>query len=204
MIGLVRERGLALVALLLALAGIFSSASGSDAPKARVVVAAHSVAGDTVIRTGSVRVVAIAAGDRTPGMATRVDEVVGHIARVRLAAGDYVMRSVVADRATAPTLRAGERAVPLSIDPASAPPLSLLGAGAHADVVAERNAEAGAPARGQLIATNLTLLAAARRSDAGLVVTVRAPLAVALALATAEAQSHRLRLFVRPTGAGNG
>jgi hypothetical protein len=123
---------------------------------------------------------------------------------VRLAAGDYVLRSVVADRAAAPTLRAGERAVPLSIDPASAPPLSLLGAGAHADVVAERNAEAGAPARGQLIATNLTLLVAARRSDAGLVVTVRAPLAVALALATAEAQSHRLRLFVRPTGAGNG
>jgi Flp pilus assembly protein CpaB len=201
---LVRERGLALVALLLALVGLASSARGSDAPRARVVVAARSVAMDTVIRKGAVRVVAIDANDRTPGMATRVDDVVGRVARVRLARGDYMLRSAVAARAAAPALRAGERAVPLSIDPASAPPLSLLGAGAHADVIAEHDAEGGAPARGQLIARNLTLLVAARSSDAGLVVTVRAPLAVALSLVTAEAQSHRLRLFIRPANGGDG
>jgi hypothetical protein len=201
---LVRERGLALVALLLALVGLVSSARGSDASRTRVVVAARSVVTDTVIGKGAVRIVAIDARDRTPGMATRLDEVVGRVARVRLTAGDYVLRSVVADRAAAPALRAGERAVPLSIDPASAPPLSLLAAGAHADVVAERDAERGAPARGQLIARNLTLLVAARSSDAGLVVTVRAPLAVALSLVTAEAQSHRLRLFIRPANGGDG
>jgi Flp pilus assembly protein CpaB len=201
---LVRERGLALVALLLALVGLVASAGGSAAPRARVVVAARSVAMDTVIRKDALRVVAIDASDRTPGMATRLDEVAGRVARVRLTGGDYVLRAVVADRAAPPALRAGERAVPLSIDPASAPPLSLLRAGAHADVVAEHDAEGGAPARGQLIARNLTLLVAARSSDAGLVVTVRAPLAVALSLATAEAQSHRLRLFIRPANGGDG
>lgn len=200
----VRERGLALVALLLALVGLVASAGGSAAPRARVVVAARSVAMDTVITRDALRVVVIAAGDRTPGMATRLDEVAGRVARVRLTRGDYVLRSVVAGRAAPPALRAGERAVPLSIDPASAPPLSLLGAGAHADVVAEHAAEGGAPARGQLIARNLTLLVAARTSDAGLVVTVRAPLAVALSLATAEAQSHRLRLLIRPANGGDG
>jgi Flp pilus assembly protein CpaB len=201
---LVRDRGLALVALLLALVALVSSARGSDAPRTGVVVAVRSMAMGTVVRTDAVRVVAIDARDRTPGMAARVDEIVGRVARVRLTGGDYVLRTLVARRAAAPALRSGERAVPLSIDLASAPPLSLLGAGAHADVVAEHDAEGGAPARGQLIARNLTLLVAARSSDAGLVVTVRAPLAVALSLVTAEAQSHRLRLFIRPANGGDG
>jgi SAF domain len=193
-----RERGLALLALLLAVVGLVSSAGGSGAAQANVVVTMRTLPADAVIGKGSVRVVSIDARDRTPGMATRTDEVVGRVARVRLAGGDYVLRSVVARRSSAPALRFGERAVPLSIDPAAAPPLSLLRAGAHADVVAEHDAAAGAPARSQLIARNLTLLVSAHSSDTGLVVTVRAPLAVALALATAEAQSHRLRLLVRP------
>jgi Flp pilus assembly protein CpaB len=201
---LMRERGLALVALLLAIAGLASSASGSGAPTIDVVVAARSVAPDTIIETHALRVVAIDARDRTPGMATRIAEVAGRRTHVRLTRGDYVLRGVVAARAGALVVRPGERAVPLSIDPTVAPPLSLLRAGAHADVVAEHDAENGAPARSRLIATNLTLLVAAHSSVDGLVVTVRAPLAVALVLATAEAQSHRLRLFVRPAGSGNG
>jgi hypothetical protein len=88
--------------------------------------------------------------------------------------------------------------MPLSIDPTAAPPLALLRAGAHTDVVAEHDAAGDAPAHGELIARNLVLLVSAHSSDAGLVVTVRAPLATALALATAQAQAHRLRLFVRP------
>ena len=199
-----RERGLALLALLLAVVGLVSSAGGSDAAQAPVVVAVRTLPADGVIAKGSVRVASIDARDRTPGMATRTDEVVGRIARVRLARGEYLLRAVVAQRASAPTLRVGERAVPLSIDPAAAPPLSMLRAGAHADLVAEHDATGEAPARSQLIARNLTLLVSAHSSETGLVVTVRAPLRVALALATAEAQSHRLRIFVRPAGGLDG
>jgi Flp pilus assembly protein CpaB len=201
---LLRERGLALVALLLAVVGLIASTDGSHAARAEVVVAARAFAPGGVIGNGAVRMVSIDARDRTPGMATSANEVVGRVIRVRLARGDYVLRAVVARAATSPALHAGERAVPLSIDPSGAPPLSLLGAGARADVVAERDAQGGAPARSQLIARNLALLVAAHSSEAGLVVTVRAPLAVALALATAEAQSRRLRLLVRPAGDGNG
>ena len=138
--------------------------------------------------------VSIDARDRTPGMATRADEIVGRVVHVRLSRGDYVLRASVADPAARLALRPGERAVPLSIETTAAPPLSLLHAGAHVDVVAERDA----PATSRLIARNLALLVAGRSSDAGLVVTVRAPLAIALALATAQARSHRLRLFVLP------
>jgi hypothetical protein len=201
---LLRERGLALVALLLAVLGLASSAGGPHVARADVVVAVRGLVADAVIPQGAVKVVSIDARDRTPGMATRADQVIGHVARIRLSGGDYVLRAVVAGRVSAPVLRPGERAVPLRIDPSAAPPLSLLRAGAHADVVAEHDAEGGAPARSRLIARNLTLLVAARSSDAGLVVTVRAPLSVALELATAEAQSRRLRLFVRPTGVGDG
>lgn len=201
---LLRERGLALAALLLAVIGLIASTGGSHSATAEVVVAARAVAPGAVIANGGVRMVSIDARDRTPGMATSANDVVGQVAQIRLARGDYVLRAVVARAATSPALRAGERAVPLSIDPAGAPPLSLLGAGARVDVVAEHEAQGGAPARSRLIARNLALLVAAHSSEAGLVVTVRAPLAVALALATAEAQSRRLRLLVRPAGDGNG
>jgi hypothetical protein len=201
---LLRERGLALAALLLAVVGLVSSTGGSEAAQADAVVTLRTLPADAVIARSVVRVVSIDARDHTPGMATRLDEVVGHVARVRLSGGDYVLRGVVASRSSSPALRAGERAVPLSIDTTAAPPLSLLRAGAHADVVAMHDAQGGAPARSQLIARNLTLLVPALSSDAGLVVTVRAPLAVALALATAEAQSHRLRIFVRPAAGASG
>ncbi len=195
---LLRERGLALVALLLALVGLASSTGGSHVARIDVVVASRSLPVSAVVARTSVRLASIDARDRTPGMALRMGEVVGRIARVPLSRGDYVLHAAVADPIASMQLGPGERAVPLSIDPTAAPPLSLLRAGAHMDVVAEHDAAGDAPAHGELIARNLVLLVSAHRSDAGLVVTVRAPLATALALATAQAQAHRLRLFVRP------
>jgi hypothetical protein len=118
---------------------------------------------------------------------------------VRISVGDYVLRTAVGTGSNGVDLRLGERAVPLSVESSSAPPLALLGAGVHVDVVAEHDADREGPARGQIVARNLTLLVAAHASDSGLVATVRAPLRVALALATAQAQAHELRLFVRPS-----
>jgi Flp pilus assembly protein CpaB len=199
---LLRDRGLALIALILALVGLVATASGSHAAQTEVVVAARGVASGAVVEKAAIRFAAIDTRDLTPGMARRADEVVGRTASVRLARGDYVLRTAVGRPAESLVLREGERAVPLSIDPTAAPPLSLLHAGAHVDVVAEREADRAGPARSRLIARDLTLLVPARRSDAGVVATVRAPLSVALALATAQAQAHRLRLFVRPEVAG--
>jgi Flp pilus assembly protein CpaB len=198
---LLRERGLALVALLLAVVGLASGTGGSRAATVDVVVASRSLAASTVVQRTSVRVVSIDARDRTPGMVLHVGEVVGRIARVPLTRGDYVLHGTVADSTASTRLGPGERAVPLSIDPTAAPPLSLLRAGAHMDVVAEHDADGDAPAHGELIARNLVLLVSARSSDAGLIVTVRAPLSTALALSTAQAQAHRLRVLVRPAAA---
>ena len=115
---LLRERGLALAALLLAVVGLVAGAGGSHTAMAEVVVASRTVAPGAVIADGGVRMVSIDARDRTPGMATSANDVVGQVARIRLARGDYVLRAAVARAATSPALRAGERAVPLSIDPA--------------------------------------------------------------------------------------
>jgi Flp pilus assembly protein CpaB len=197
---LLRDRGLALVALILALVGLVATESGSHAAQTEVVVAVRGIASGVVVEKGAIGLAAIDTRDLTSGMATRADEVIGRTASVRLARGDYVLRAAVGRSADSLVLHTGERAVPMSIDPTAAPPLSLLRAGAHVDVVAERDADRNGPARSQLIARDLTLLVPAHRSDAGVVATVRAPLSVALALATAQAQAHRLRLFVRPSG----
>ena len=204
MIGLVRGRALALVALALALAGLVTRGGSTDGQRARVLVAARTIAPGTRVRTGAVRTVTIAAADRTPGMATRGAEVLGHTARVRLAAGDYVLRASVDAGATAVALRPGERAVPLSVEQSAAPPLGLLPAGARVDVVAEQDADRSGPARSVLIARGLSLLEPARATGDGVAVTLRAPLAVALALATAQARAHRLRLFALPAPGSSG
>jgi Flp pilus assembly protein CpaB len=205
MIGLLRGRALALVALALALVGLASGGgSRADESRARVLVAAGAIAAGTMLRADSVRTVTIAAGDRTPGMATRRAEVVGHAARVRLSAGDYVLRAAVGGGAIAVGLRAGERVVPLSVEPSAAPPLGLLQAGARVDVVAEQDADRSGPARSVLIARGLSLLEPARATGDGVAVTLRAPLAVALALATAQARSRRLQLFALPADGAHG
>jgi hypothetical protein len=196
---LARERALALIALAVALIGLASSGGGARAAQIRVVVAAQTVPANAVVRAGALRTIAIDVRDRTPGMAMRMDEVVGRTAQVRISVGDYVLRTAVGTGSNGVDLRLGERAVPLSVESSSAPPLALLGAGVHVDVVAEHDADREGPARGQIVARNLTLLVAAHASDSGLVATVRAPLRVALALATAQAQAHELRLFVRPS-----
>jgi Flp pilus assembly protein CpaB len=201
---LLRERGLALVALTLAVIGLASGSSSAAHPRRiGVLVTTSSLAAGTIVRPSGLRVVLIDAADRTPGMATHRDEVVGRATRVRLSMGDYVLRASVAASGDAVSLELGERAVPLSVEPSAAPPLSLLRAGARVDVVAEHDADRDGPARSVLIARGLTLLEAGRATDDGLAVTVRAPLAVALRLATAQAQAHRLRLFALPPS-GNG
>ncbi len=88
------------------------------------------------------RIVSIDARDRTPGHGHEHDEAVGRTraARAGSPGATTLQREALVDAADAPSLRAGERAVPLSIDPSAAPPLSLLRAGAHTDVVAEHDA----------------------------------------------------------------
>lgn len=196
---LLRERGLAVVALLLAIVGLASGGHpGANGQRVSVVIATRTVPVGSPVVLAAVRLVSIDAADRTPGMATARPDVVGRIARVRLTRGDYIVRAAVASRTGGLTLAPDERAVPLSLEVSAAPPLSLLPAGARVDVVAEHDADRDGPARSELVARRLTLLVAARTSTDGLVVTVRAPLKVALALATAQAQAHRLRLFALP------
>ncbi|MDX6579640.1 MAG: hypothetical protein QOJ47_1189, partial [Gaiellales bacterium] len=52
---LLRDRGLALVALMLALVGLVASAGGSRAAQTEVVVAARSVAPGLVVEKGAIR-----------------------------------------------------------------------------------------------------------------------------------------------------
>jgi Flp pilus assembly protein CpaB len=205
-IRLVRDHALALLALALALVGLVAGSGSTAAAQIGVVVVTRTLPADAVVGPHTIRIVRIDARDRTPGMATKADEVLGRVARVRLSVGDYVLRASVAGRPASVALRAGERAVPLSIDAAAAPPLALLREGVHVDVVAEHDADRDGPARSQLVARDMVLLGGTRSTDEGLVVTIRAPLRVALALATAQAQAHRLRLFVRSSDgqAGSG
>jgi flagella basal body P-ring formation protein FlgA len=106
---LLRERGLALVALLLALVGLASGTGGSHVATVDVVVASRSLPASTVVQRTSLRVVSIDARDRTPGMVVRVGDVVGRIARVQVSRGDYVLHTAVADASTSMELGPGER-----------------------------------------------------------------------------------------------
>jgi Flp pilus assembly protein CpaB len=195
---LLRERGLALVALLLAVVGLASGGGGAGSSRIDVVVAARALPAGSVLRAGQLRIRSISTADRSSSMALRRSELVGRTVEISLAAGDYVLRSGLAGAAHAVPLRAGDRAVPLSLDATSAPPLALLRAGAQVDVVSEHDADRDGPAHGELLAHRLTLLSGARATDGALVVTVRAPLAVALKLATAQAQERRLQLLALP------
>jgi Flp pilus assembly protein CpaB len=195
---LLRERGLALVALALAVLGLASGGGGAAPGTIDVVVARRALPAGSVIRAGELRLRSISSSDRSAGMSLRRAELVGRTVEVSLAAGDYVLRSGLSGAAHPVPLRAGDRAVPLSLDATSAPPLALLRAGAEVDVVAEHDADGSAPAHGELLAHRLTLLTSARATDGELVVTVRAPLAVALQLATAQAQERRLQLLALP------
>ena len=196
---LLRERGLALVALLLAALGLAAGGGGaSSGTTIDVVVASRALPAGSVIGAGSLRLRSIRSADRSTGMTLRRSELLGRTVEVSLGTGDYVLRSTVSGAAHAVSLRAGDRAVPLSLDASSAPPLALLRAGAEVDVIAEHDADKDAPAHGVLLAHRLTLLAGARATDGDLVVTLRAPLAIALQLATAQAQDRRLHLLALP------
>src|SRR5262249_48967998 len=157
--------GLGVAGLLLGLAG----AGGGHGPVREVVVAARTLPAGRAIPPDALRLVAIAAGDSTPSMATALSAVAYRRPQVPLRAGDYVLESALESGAAA-ALGPGERAVPLRVDLAAAPPRTLLRAHARVDVVATRPAATGAGGRTGVIASGLELLGPARQVDDALVV----------------------------------
>ncbi len=178
---------LALVALLLALL------PGSAAPRSEVLVLRHAVAAGAIVRAGDVAAVSIAAADLTPSMLGSLGPLTGRRLLIGLAGGDFLPRGALAARGPGPLLRKGERAVALALDPASAPDLALLRAGRHVDVVIAGAGGSRVAARG------LELLSPASERSGGIVVTVRAPAAVALTLTTGQSRRD-LRLLLRGDG----
>lgn len=181
--------GLALALIALALAAL----PRSDVPGATVLVLRHAVAAGGTVGQRDVVAVPIAAADRTPSMLGELGALAGRRTLIRLSGGDFVLRGALRADAGSPLLRRGERAVALELDPASAPDLRLLRPGRHVDVVI-----AGAGGS-RIAARGLELLAPASERSGGIVVTVRAPAAVALALSTG-GSGRDLRLLLRGDG----
>jgi len=181
--------GLALAAVALVLALL----PGSSDPRATALVLRHAVAAGAVVREGDVASVAIASVDRTPSMLAELGPLAGRRTLIRLAGGDFLVAGALRAEDRSPLLGPGERAVALELNPASAPDLRLLQAGRHVDVVVTDAGGARVAARG------LELLSPASERAGGIVVTVRAPAAVALALATGRS-GRDLRLLLRGDG----
>jgi hypothetical protein len=189
-----RERWLALAGLALALLALaLSLAPGAEPAVTRVLAVRHALPAGGVVRTGDVVAVSIRAADRTPSMLAELGPLAVHRTAVALAAGDYVSRGALRAAAPASLLARGERAVSLEVPPSGAPDVRLLGAGRRVDVV---TADAG---KLRVAARGLELLAPAAERAGALVVTLRAPAAVALALAT-QARGRELRLLLRGDG----
>jgi hypothetical protein len=143
-----------------------------------------------IIRAGDVVAVPIAASDRTPSMLEGLGALAGRRTMIGLAGGDYLVRGALRVGDQSSLLRRGERAVALELSPASVPELALLRAGRRVDVVVADSGGSRVAARG------LELLSPASERSGSIVVTVRAPIAVALALATSR-DGHELRLLLR-------
>ena len=113
---------------------------------------------------------------------------------IGLAGGDFLVRGALrAGDTSVAASRRGERAVALELAPASAPDVRLLGPGRRVDVVIVDGGRSHVAARG------LELLSPASERSGGIMVTVRAPVAVALGLATG-AGGRDLRLLLRGDG----
>ena len=153
----------------------------------------HAIAAGGVVRAGDVVAVPIAASDRTPSMVDALGALAGRRTLIDLAGGDFLVRGAL--RAGDRPLRCarGERAVALEFAPASAPDMRLLRPGRRVDVVIVDGGGSHVAARG------LELLSPASERSGGIMVTVRAPVAVALALATG-AGGRELRLLLRGDG----
>jgi hypothetical protein len=179
--------GLALIALALGLL------PGSGEPQTAVLALRHAVAAGGVVRAGDVVAVPITASDRTPSMLDRLGALAGRRTLIALAGGDFLVRGALRAGDQSSLLRDGERAVALELAPASAPDTRLLRPGRRVDVVVV------GPSGSRVAARGLELLAPASERSGGIVVTVRAPAAVALALAGG-GSARELRLLLRGNG----
>ena len=190
-----REQWLAATGLGLALLALVVGAIPSGgAPAAAVLALRHAVPAGGIVRSRDVVAVPIAASDRTPSMLEQLGRLAGHRTTIALAGGDFLLRGALSSGEPSALLRRGERAVALELSPAAVPDLRLLRAGRTVDVVV-------VDARGSRVAARgLELLSPASERSGSIVVTVRAPMAVALSLATAR-DGRELRLLLRGEGA---
>jgi hypothetical protein len=187
----VREHWLAATGLALALMALaLGLLPGSGEPQTAVLAVRHAVAAGAVVRAADVVAVPIAASDRTPSMLGRLGALAGRRTLIGLAGGDFLLRGALRTGDHSSLLRRGERAVALELAPASAPDVRLLRPGRRVDVVVVDAGGSRVAARG------LELLSPASERPGGIVVTVRAPAAVALALATGQS-GRDLRLLLR-------
>jgi hypothetical protein len=186
----VREQWLASAGLALALLALVLSAIPAGArPTARVLALRHAIAAGGVVRAADVVAVPIAASDRTPSMLEALGDLAGRRTAVGLAGGDFLPRGALRSDGQAALLRRGERALALEFAPAAVPDVRLLRAGRRVDVVVVGR---GGP---RIAARSLELLAPASERSGSIVVTLRAPTAVALALATTQ-DGQGLRLLL--------
>ncbi len=187
----IREQWLAASGLGLAMLALVLGAipSGGD-PAVSVLVLRHAVPAGGIVRAGDVVAVPIAASDRTPSMLEGLGALAGRRTMIGLAGGDFLVRGALRVGDQSSLLRRGERAVALELSSASVPDLALLRAGRRVDVVV-------VDARGSRVAARgLELLSPASERSGSVVVTVRAPVAVALSLATSR-DGRELRLLLR-------
>jgi pilus assembly protein CpaB len=194
-----RERALPLAAVALALLGLLVE-HGKGAPRTvNVVVATRPIAVGRPIPPTALRLVPIAAADRTASMLASVDDVRFRQSAVSLHPGDYVTAAMLRDPDRA-ALRPGERAVALRLDAGSAPSLSALQPGARIDVVVSTDADVRHAARSTVIASALEVLGQPRSGEGTVVVTLRTTLRQAVALTAAQSYAHDLRVLIRAPG----
>jgi len=186
-----REQWLAAAGLALALTALVIGLlpGGADA-RVSVLALKHAIPAGGFVRPADVVAVPIAASDRSPSMLGSLGALAGRRTLIGLAGGDFLLRGALRPAERSSQLGPRERAVALELSPASAPDLRLLRAGSYVDVIVTARSASHVAARG------LELLAPASERSGGIVVTVRAPVAVALSLATARDGSE-LRLLLR-------
>ena len=198
--GVLRDRPLGLVALVLALLALATGLRPhGEVAHEPVVLVTQPVAAGAQIAPSALRVVELDTSMVAPSMVHSLAEASGSVALVRLWPGDYVTRNGIARERRA-VVRSGERAVPLRVDPSAAPPRDMLRPGARVDVAIAADADRDRPARSVVVAGNLEILWPARRIDGTLVVTVRATTRVAVELTAAQSYARDLRLLLRSPG----
>jgi hypothetical protein len=190
----VREHWLAATGLALALiALVLGLLPESGEPRTAVLALRHAIAAGGVVRQDDVVAVPIAASDRTPSMVAELGGLAGRRSVIGLAGGDFLVRGALRGAGTSSPLGRGERALALELATASAPDARLLRPGRRVDVVVV------GPDGSHVAARGLELLSPASERSGGIMVTVRAPVAVALALA-AGTSGRDLRLLLRGDG----